>query len=275
MSIQEIGPGNLRIRATCFFLLLFWTAVFFGLKVSYGVAHSATTEPTDRDNPYQGQRLGKQVYIKPGDYYVGSDKETDNKPLRMMTFKGFYIEIHPVTNGQYVEFLSKSHYQPKGTFDMNEASRFPDLPATNLTYEDAAAYAAFFHKRLPTEWEWEIASRSLKKDVVYVSQYLPHNQRGHFLFNKEYSRKPVFSYPPNELGIYGMAGNVFEWTSSKYNERYLFGKYFHTFSLKVLRGGAWTNRALDIRTTTRTPFPASRCLEWIGFRCVRDREVKR
>jgi len=271
MSIQETRFMNLRIRVICFFLLLFCAAIFFSLKASYEAAQSTSIEQTTKDNPYQDQRLGKQVYIKPGNYYVGSDKEMDNKPLRMVSFNGFYIDIHPVTNEQYVEFLSKSHYQPKGTFDMNEANRFPDLPATNFTYEDAAAYAAFFHKRLPTEWEWEIAARSLKKEVVYVSQHLPHHQRGHFLFNKEYSKKPVFSYPPNDLGLYGMAGNVFEWTSSKYQEKYLYGKHVHKFSIMVLRGGAWTNRALDIRTTTRTPFPASRCLEWIGFRCVRDK----
>jgi formylglycine-generating enzyme required for sulfatase activity len=103
---------------------------------------------------------------------------------------------------------------------------------------------------------------------VYVYPDAAYHESGHFLFNKEYYKLPVFSYPPNALGLYGMAGNVFEWTSSEYEEKYLYGKYFKGQTLKILRGGSWTNKAFDIRATTRTPFPAGRCLEWIGFRCV-------
>jgi len=261
MIKKGIPLMNGRVRVIFLFLLLVCTITFFSLKVP---DKAQSVEHADK-------RLGKQAYIKPGNYYVGSDMEIDNKPLRKVSFKGFYIDVHPVTNRQYVEFLSQSQYRPKGKFDIDKARRFPDLPATNLFYEDAVSYATFFHKRLPTEWEWEIASRSLKKEAVYVSPDLPLHQRGHFLLNKEYSKKPVFSYPPNELGLYGMTGNVFEWTASEYERKYLHGKYSHKFSIMVLRGGAWANRALDIRTTTRTPFPANRCLEWIGFRCVRDK----
>jgi len=216
------------------------------------------------------EKLGEQVLIKGGEYYVGSTRENDNRPLRKLRFKEFYIDIHPVTYGQYLEFMFESSYIPKGKFHKEIAESNPLLPVVNLTYEDAEAYASFNKKRLPTEWEWEIAARSLKKDNIYVSGKLASKLRGHFLYDKEYFNFPVFSYPPNELGIYGMAGNVFEWTSSRYPEELLHGEYFKNFNVMVIRGGAWTNRAFDVRTTTRTPFPARRCLGWVGFRCVSD-----
>ena len=227
-----------------------------------------TTPP--QENAAAEQNLGKQVYIEAGEYYVGDDRESDNRPLRKQYFKGFYMDVHPVTNGQYAEFLTRSGYQPKGNFAKEKALAEPLLPAANVTYEDAEAYATFYKKRLPTEWEWEIAARSLKQRNSFVSAKTPPQRRGHFLNDKKYYNLPVFTYPPNELGIYDMPGNVFEWTSSQYEEKYLQGKYVQGQRVMVLRGGSWTNRAFEIQTTTRTPFPAQRCLGWVGFRCVSD-----
>lgn len=225
--------------------------------------------PVENETAAGDERLGKQLFIKPGVYWVGSDDSDDNKPLRQMEFKGFYIDVHPVTNGQYAAFLAASGYQPKGAFDMEQAKTSPLLPVGGVVYEDAEAYAAFYKKRLPTEWEWEIAARSLKKENLYVFPGQPHHKSGHFLFNKKYYKLPVFSYPANELGMYGMTGNVFEWTSGDYEASFLDGKHAGGRVLKVLRGGSWSNKAFDIRTFTRTPFPADRSLPWLGFRCAR------
>ncbi len=217
------------------------------------------------------KRIGMQVKIARGDYYVGSENEEDNKPCRLIHFSGFFIDIHPVVNRQYAGFLAESHYIPRGKFTPDEARNRPLFPATNITYEDALAYARFYHKRLPTEWEWEIAARSLKKDVIYTAGAIPSLKTGNFFrYKQENGTTPVFSYPANELGIYDMAGNVFEWTSSQYPLMKIQGKYKKPLRLMVLRGGAWTNIPHDVRVTTRTPFPASRNLPWIGFRCVSD-----
>jgi formylglycine-generating enzyme required for sulfatase activity len=253
------GPGGSFFKKRplaaggIFFYVIFFSFMFL----------TAQAETVDK-------RLGRQVYIEAGTYWVGDDEAEDNRPYRRVSVEGFYIDIHPVTNGQYLQFLSGSGYKPKGTFDAAKAETSPLLPAGGLVYEDAEAYAKSYKKRLPTEWEWEIAARSLKKENVHVNPDVPHHKSGHFLFNKRYYKLPVFSYPPNELGIYGMVGNVLEWTSGEYEERYLHGKYFKGHPLKVLRGGSWTNKAFDIRATTRTPFSADRCLEWLGFRCVAE-----
>ena len=221
-------------------------------------------------------RIGTQVYIRPGRYYTGSSDRSDNQSLKLRGFSGFYMDAHPVTNFQYLKFVDRSGFHPRGKFDLNAARKHPWLPATGLTYEDARAYADFYQKRLPTEWEWEIAARSLQSDIIYATGTHPTMETGNFFrYKQKNGVTPVFTYPPNKLGIYGMAGNVFEWTSSLYPAENLSGPYSGEYRLMVLRGGAWTNIPHDVRVTTRTPFPASRSLEWLGFRCVSDKGVDR
>jgi formylglycine-generating enzyme required for sulfatase activity len=243
------------------------------------VLMSRGSPPVLSDNQESGEkaaqekRLGMQVRIPAGEYIVGSEHEPDNTPYRLIGFDGFFIDIHPVVNQQYAAFLAESHYIPEGRFDTDAAQERPLFPATNITYEDALAYARFYRKRLPTEWEWEIAARSLKKNVIYSAGTVPSLETGNFFrYKQKNGATPVFAYPPNELGLYDMSGNVFEWTSSLYPLEKVRGKYRQSFRLMVLRGGAWTNMPHDVRVTTRTPFPASRTLPWIGFRCVSDRQ---
>jgi formylglycine-generating enzyme required for sulfatase activity len=250
-------------------LALFYPFLFF-LSIYFFEFPVETRVPVLK-SPKNG--LGKQVYIKSGNYYVGAHNHKTN-PLRSMVFKDFYIDIHPVTNSQYLNFIKTSQYHPQGDFDTEKAKQFPLLPATGLTYQDAEAYARYYQKRLPTEWEWEIAARSLKKEVPTENKSIPVSQRGNFFTGHNKSVMPVFSYPPNELGIFGMAGNVFEWTSSVYPKEYLLGKYHRQYTVMVLRGGAWTNLVFDVKVSTRTPFAASRQLNWIGFRCVSDQKTR-
>jgi formylglycine-generating enzyme required for sulfatase activity len=217
-------------------------------------------------------RVGAQVFIPPGIYRVGGGDQSDHGGKKQMKFNGFYIDIHPVTNLQYIRFMELSGYLPRGGFEMDEARCRPRLPATGLTYDDARAFAEFHRKRLPTEWEWEIAAGSLQDEAVYATGSLPTLETGNFFrYKQKNGVTPVFSYPPNKLGLFGMAGNVFEWTSSEYPAEKLSGPYRIQFRIMVLKGGAWTNIPHDVRVTTRTPFPAGRSLGWLGFRCVSDR----
>ncbi len=217
--------------------------------------------------------LGKQVWIPSGDYHVGGKNYRDNQPLRSMRFNGFFIDIHPVTNKQYARFVKESGYRPTGGYSSTDALESPYHPATGLTYQDASAYAKFYKMRLPSEWEWEIASRGLKAEArfVYPSDSKSFRKRGHFYHNMNHQTVAVCSYTPNELGLFDMAGNVYEWTSSLYDSDRLHGKYQKEFTVRVLRGGAWTSKVHEIMVTTRTPFPSKRSLRWLGFRCVRDR----
>lgn len=102
-------------------------------------------------------------------------------------------------------------------------------PVVHIAFEDAEAYAEWAGKSLPTEAQWEVASRGgqepkafawgneLQPDGAYLANYF----QGTFPDNNTqldgYSTTaPVKSYPPNGLGIYDMIGNVWEWTSDWY-----------------------------------------------------------
>jgi len=210
------------------------------------------------------------IFIPKGEYYTGDKGSTDKSPLTKRAFESFYIDIHPVTNSQFLVFIKKTGYSPDGKFDKTSAETKPSHPVTGVTLKDAAGYAEFAGKRLPTEWEWEIAARALKKDYRVTLSMIYKEKKGIFFEMGRKTISPVFSTPPNDIGFYDYIGNIFEWTTSVYPTDLLIGKNRNSQKVGVVRGGAWTNIRNDVKYSTRTPFPVKRSLKWLGFRCVKD-----
>lgn len=106
-------------------------------------------------------------------------------------------------------------------------------PVTHVAYEDAATYAAWVGKSLPTEAQWELAARGGLEGATYTwgDTFMPDGKvmantwHGEFPWRNERmgrqpSTMPVGSFPPNGCGLYDMAGNVWEWTSDWYRPRH-------------------------------------------------------
>ncbi len=116
---------------------------------------------------------------------------------------------------------------PKSTIKGKE-----DYPVVQIAYEDALAYCEWANRRLPTEAEWELASRAGSYGTVYnwgndvsVLSEKANTWEGDFPVNNSEAdgfelRAPIKSYPANAYGLYDMAGNVWEWTSDWYNSDY-------------------------------------------------------
>ena len=129
--------------------------------------------------------------------------------------------------------------------------------------------------RLPTEAEWEFAARGGNKSRGY--KYAGSNNIADvawYLSNSGYKTRPVGQKSPNELGLYDMSGNVWEWCQDRYGGYSSSAKTnptgSSTGSFRVIRGGSWDSDPQDCRVANRYNFgPGIRYYGLVGFRLAR------
>ena len=78
------------------------------------------------------------IFIPKGEYFTGDRGSTDKSFPVKRAFESFYIDIHPVTNSQFLVFIKRTGYRPEGKFDKKTAKVMPFHPATGVTLKDAA-----------------------------------------------------------------------------------------------------------------------------------------
>jgi formylglycine-generating enzyme len=181
-------------------------------------------------------------------------------------------------------------------------------PVVHIAYEDAATYAAWAEKDLPTEAEWEFAARGGLEGAIFAwgDEEFP---RGRPMANTWQGRfpwenlrldgfvgtSPVGSFPPNGYGLVDMTGNVWEWTSdffrprhpddaahsccvpdnprvSSPDESYGRGQPGENFPRRVIKGGSHLcapNYCLRYRPAARQAQTIETSLSHLGFRCIR------
>ncbi len=230
----------------------------------------------------------EKVFVKGGSFDMGSNENDDETPIHKVTVSDFYIGKYEVTNAQYAAFLNAKGNQKEGGetwIDTNSdygknycqieevdgifQSKVgkEDYPVVCVTWYGARAYAKWVEGRLPTEAEWEYAAQGGNNSKGYkysggntIDDVAWYDNNSHNPDNDMYGGKgthKVGTKQPNELGIYDMSGNVWEWCNDWYYENYYSnsptlnpqgassGKY------RVLRGGSWINRANNCRIGNR------------------------
>ncbi|MGH1337042.1 MAG: formylglycine-generating enzyme family protein [Aureispira sp.] len=177
-------------------------------------------------------------------------------------------------------------------------------PVVQIAWEDAKAYAQWIGKRLPTEAEWEWAARGGQENMIYpwgnedvnVGAAKANFWQGIFPYKNSlkdgYSETaPVRSFPPNDYGLYDMAGNVWEWCEDWFDVAYYQKKaakeantkgpkvaYNPAMPLlkeKVMRGGSFLcndDYCSGYRNARRMGSGTDTGLNHTGFRCVKDQD---
>ncbi|MBM3191691.1 MAG: serine/threonine protein kinase, partial [Chlamydiae bacterium] len=236
--------------------------------------------------------LTDMVIVPGGEYLRGSNTGgRDERPRHLVRLDSFALDIHPVTNEQFVRFLDAMGGEKDGNNNdmirLRECrikrlggkliieSGYAKHPVVGVSWYGATAYAKWVGKRLPTEAEWEIASTAGLDNMTYPTGAQIERSEANFFSADTVN---VLSYPPNSLGLYDMAGNVYEWCQDWYDYSYyeqssqephnpqgpLQGVY------RVLRGGCWKSLQDDLRCSHRHRNNPGTINRTYGFRCAAD-----
>lgn len=226
------------------------------------------------------------VWVEPGTFVMGSDDdaaEDDEGPTHRVTLtKGYWIGKYEVTQAEWYALMDAAEDESPASFTGS------DLPIDNVTYDEAMEYIARLNAAtgktyaLPTEAQWEFAARGGTKSVGYT--YSGGNILtlvGWYDINSNGSTHPVGTLLPNELGIYDMSGNVWEWTADWFS---LYSPGFQTdptgpaspivdeanpsYNAHVYRGGCWDNSDRHSWPSTRGIFLPDNLSGNLGLRLV-------
>ncbi len=234
----------------------------------------------------------EMVVIQGGPFERGSnDGNRDEMPRHQIILNSFAMDVHPVTNEQFVRFLEvmggekDSNHQDiirlrdsrikRSGGRLSIESGYAKHPVVGVTWYGSMAYAKWIGKRLPTEAEWEIASYGGKEGALYPSGEDIEKTQANFFSS---DTTAVMSYAPNGFGLYDLAGNVYEWCYDWY------GYNFYEASIqepenphgplqgvyRVLRGGCWKSLREDLRCSRRHRNNPGTVNGTYGFRCAAD-----
>jgi formylglycine-generating enzyme required for sulfatase activity len=205
--------------------------------------YSATGIEPDRIpvNGQAGKKLGTEgmvliksgEFVRPGHYFTSQSAELGERTGDKYAVKlsSFYIDKYKVTNAEYCEFLNdgNSGYWNSATWSNIKRDKdgrfFVDAdnarwPVIAVNWYQAAGFAEWAGKRLPTEAEWEFAAGGLEGRTYPWGNDPPDETRGYSLTSGDYT--PVDAFPAGATpdGVVGLAGNAAEWCADFYSHDY-------------------------------------------------------
>lgn len=232
----------------------------------------------------------EMVVIQGGECIRGSQEgNRDEMPQHKIWVSSFAIDIHPVTNEQFVRFLEymggekdqnyndlirlKSSRISRSGGRLSIESGYAKHPVVGVTWYGAVAYTKWVGKRLPTEAEWEVAARGGSESPLYPTGKNIEKNQANF-FSSDTTK--VMSYVPNGYGLYDMAGNVYEWCQDWYGYNYYETSKQEPYDppgpvqgvYRVLRGGCWKSLKEDLRVSHRHRNNPGTVNSTYGFRCA-------
>lgn len=258
LKITGFGcAGTVTLSFACM-LFFFFVGVFFGDEelepVSDVDSDVAELLSADKTFTVNGVEFG-MMYVEGGTFMMGSDDadaEDDEKPVHQVTLSDYYMGQTEVTQALWKAVMGSNPSWTEGD----------NLPVENVSWDDCLDFIDKLNQitgenfSLPTETQWEFATRG----GVYSEGYKysgSNNLDDVAWYGGNSGRKthPVGTKQANELGIYDMSGNVWEWCSDRYDS---YSPDAVTDSIsnllgsdRVRRGGSWFSNATSCRCTER------------------------
>lgn len=262
-----------------------------------------------KDAVYVRGILFYMIHVEGGTFTIGSaqpekGKVNDEQP-REVTLSNYYISDAEVTNVEFAcfltsygsnkvregkykgqEILHKNKILRKRLGDWEVASGLEKDPVTHVTWYGANEYCKWLSQKtgynyyLPTEAQWEYAARGGKKGIADKHTYSGSNKLDDVAWYAENAsyriHYPIRNKKSNQLGIYDMSGNVWEWCADWYSNNYNTDPNTHnpqgppSGDFKVCRGGSWVNNPSNCRVAYRNRSGPSFASNGLGFRVARD-----
>jgi formylglycine-generating enzyme len=214
------------------------------------------------------------VQVKGGCFRMGDIFDAggaDEKPAHEVCVGDFSLARFPVTQGQWMSVMGSNPSRFQGG---------DELPVEKVSWNDAQAFIKALGAktgrkwRLPTEAEWEYAARSGGRRQKYPGTSSDAQLEAYAWLESNSGLKthPVGTRKPNDLGIYDMAGNVWQWVQDRYDRDYYrqsprqdpqgdpFG------ANRILKGGAVDQQAAFLRVSYRDYQDPEKRASCVGFR---------
>lgn len=234
-------------------------------------------------NPTDGTIL---VLIPAGVFNFGGAAAHKDGPTFQVNIPAFYMAIHAVTNNQYKKFVEATGHRTPNHADFGQPlwkeNKFPldkaYHPATCVSHADALAYCKWAGLRLANEFEWEKAA-GVNQTIYPWGNQMDFARCRNGKDRGQGTTTEVWAYPHgcNKLGLYQMAGNVWEWCANFYQDDV--AAMFKSGRLRMpgsgatiaIRGGSWDNEDEEtFRCSKRFDVQPDSRFDNLGFRCAKD-----
>jgi len=274
-----------------------------------------------QDRLKNGSLGPKMVWIPAGSFRMGNLEEKEDYrgegPVHSVFIKRFAMGMYEVTVGEFRQFVNATGYKtdaekigfcntdhemwfakgsnwrnPHFSQDSPYFSNKINPPDSNhpvvcVSWNDAMAYVKWltqqtgYNYRLPTEAEWEYATRAGTTTKYWWGNEIGSNEANcaYHCGDRFKETAPVGSFQPNSFGLFDTAGNVYEWVADYYHDNYKGAptdgsKWAKISKFMVLRGGSWNRTSFYSRSSHRTyKWPDYSFID-IGFRVVVDTQTQ-
>ncbi len=250
------------------------------------VATGAVTRPAAA-----APAVSEMVTVPAGPFMMGSTTSdlNDALPLHQVTLSAYSIDVHTVTNGEYLECETAAACTAPGSpssftrTNYHTDPKYAAFPVVYVSWAQAKVYCTWAGKRLPTEAEWEKAARGGSDQRTYPwGEAAPTCAVANFFPLTSYcigDTDAVGARPAGDspYGVHDMAGNVLEWVADWYDAAY-YSKCSSgctnpqgpaTGVQRVLRSSAWFMDAPHLRLAIRASENPASQVDFFGFRCAK------